>query len=71
MAQENKLATEFQNMDQGKVLALYRQGKCIKSIARELNTYPNAIKRFLIKKGLYNVSPEDRVTTISNKGDKQ
>ena len=71
MAQENKLATEFQNMDQGKVLALYRQGKGIKAIARELNTYPNAIKRFLIKKGLYNVPPEDRVTTISNKGDKQ
>lgn len=58
-------------MNQQKILTLYRQGLGIKAIARELDTYPNAVKRALIKMGIYNLDPEDRVTAISNQGDNQ
>ncbi|OGW14690.1 MAG: hypothetical protein A3G93_04820 [Nitrospinae bacterium RIFCSPLOWO2_12_FULL_45_22] len=54
-------------MDKEKALILYRAGKGIKAIAKELNTYPNAIKRVLVKMGTY----KDRVTTTSNQGDNQ
>ncbi|OGW16733.1 MAG: hypothetical protein A3G93_08475 [Nitrospinae bacterium RIFCSPLOWO2_12_FULL_45_22] len=49
------------------IISLYQQGKGIKAIAKELGTYPNAIKRVLVKVGAYNFSRNyrlkgDRVT---------